>query len=193
MYSVSKLIFSVLFIFIVFLGCKDMGQKTPTTSSLPISEANVLHNQEGSSNADIENSRKEAADILSHRIKNSDASRAHTLLNDMWHVEAVLRSSDIVFGNNLNGAWFKFNDDTTYETGSYDKKLGGGRYHFDSEKTILLFLDNDPRMKPQEFNVMTNNNGVLVWVGEPTYKDNNMQIKLNRYPEFPKKVESKIE
>lgn len=183
----NKFLVSVLVAFIVFTGCKN---DTTNTSSpaivLSVEEANVLHNSEGWVEEEIQRTRLQASDILGHRIKESDRSRAHVLLNSIWHVNAVLRGSQVTFGEDVKGGWFKFDDKNSYQVGSYDQVIGGGRYHYDTEKSIVLLLNNDPRMKPQEFNVLTNNNAV-VFVGEATYRDNNMQCKLNREEKFPVK------
>lgn len=171
----------------LLVGCQDAGRNNNQIStSLTIEEANVLLNHEGWSEDEIRNTRLSAADVLRYRVKESDNTKAHILLNSMWHVHAVLRGRDVTFGEDIKGAWFKFEDDNTYKVGSFDKVIGEGRYHYDSDKSILIILNDDPRMKPQEFNVLSNNNAI-VFVGEATYKDNNMQCKLHREEGFPVK------
>ena len=171
----------------LFLSCKETDQyKKKTQKSLTIEEANILHNHEGWSDEEINNTRMLASDVIGHRIKESDKTKAHILLNAVWHVHAVLRGRDVTFGEDIKGAWFQFNDDNTYRVGSFAEETGGGRYHYNSDKSILLLLSDDPRMKPQEFNVLINNNAI-VFVGEATYKDNNMQCKLHKEDKLPVK------
>ncbi len=184
----NKLIFGALFIIMVLMSCKNTTTSdTKNKSLLTIEESNVLHNHEGWTEEQINSSRLQAADVWGHRVKNSDESKANILHKDMWHVIAVLRGSDVTFGDVLRGAWFKFSDKNTYQIGSYDEVIGGGRYHYDVEKSTLLLIDNDPRMKPQEFNLLVNNNAI-VFVGEPSYKDNNMQAKLEKFDVYPAKT-----
>jgi len=54
-------------------------------------------------------------------------------------------------------------------------------YNFDTG--LLLMLDNDPNLKPNEYNVKVHNDLVIL-EGQATYQDNNIQAKLVRVKDF---------
>jgi hypothetical protein len=177
---------------LIFFGCKQDSTSSTGSSSernaavLPVEEHLIISNQKGRSDSMIQVYRVSAAGILDHRIKSIKTKTVTPLDKDMWHVEAVLKGSDMTFGDNLNGAWIDFSDNNTYKYGSYEVTRGGGKYHYDLENPLLLMLDDDARIKPQEFQTILNNDG-LVLVGSQVYGDNNMQVKLLRKTVLPVK------
>jgi hypothetical protein len=179
----------LLFSLMIFFSCKN--DKTGAVSDdvgsgMPVEEIYYLSNQTGRSDSLINVYRTSATTILEHRLAESKANVVTDLNKDLWHLDAVLRGSDVTFGDNINGAWVDFNDDNTYTYGNYGDKRGNGRYAYDSEKALLLLLDNDKRIKPQEFQTQIQNDA-LVLVGQSIYADNNMQAKLARKTALPVK------
>lgn len=175
---------------LIFFACKQNSTNSTDSSSsrnaavLPVEEQLIISNQKGRSDSMIQVYRVSAAGILDHRIKSVKTKTVTPLDKDLWHVEAVLKGSDMTFGDNLKGAWIDFADNNTYKYGSYEVINGGGKYHYDTENILLLMLDDDTRVKPQEFQTLLNNDG-LVLVGSQVYGDNNMQVKMERKTVLP--------
>lgn len=110
---------------------------------------------------------------------------------DIWVFGGLVSDTRTLFGDSLNGAWIDFKENLTYDYGQYENKSGSGHYFYDFEKATLLMLDDNPAIKPQEFEVKMNND-MLVIVGQFIYKDNNMQAKLDRKASFPSKNQPSV-
>lgn len=182
---------SILFVFLlIFLvSCKmDNQATTPSVKAenmkKNVGDAYAMLNQEDFKAGEIKSERIAAMEALNFRMKES-GNKSYTIMDkDIWVYDGVVKNSDMVTGDSLGGRWIDFKDDLTYEYGRYDQKEGTGKYFYGMEKAFLLLIDDNEGMKPQEFEVKMNND-MLVIVGHYTYKDNNMQAKLNRQPSFP--------
>ena len=150
----------------------------------PVEEVYLLSNQKGFQDSTIQNLRIAAEKELRQRIDTSAKQFTSVLEKDLYHIQAVLRGSEVVFDEKVKAGWIDFAPDNTYKYGVYADHMGGGKYHFDASGSIILLLDNNQAIKPQEFQALINGDA-LVLVGQDTYRDNNMQAKLNRMPEMP--------
>lgn len=185
----NKLFFIVLMISCIFQSCKEGGVslgKGKEKPSMPINEQFILSNQDDMKDSLVQVHRRAAEAIITSRIKESSSNTTNTLEKDNWHVEAFLKGSSMTFGTDVKGFWIDFKENNNYQYGSFDKTLGGGRYHYGAESSFLILVDADGRIKPQEFKVLNNGDG-LVLQGHITYTDNNMQVKMNRKAGFPEK------
>ena len=186
----------ILIISFTLIDCKNnQGGKTTqgdtiSASVKPVEEQCILSNQKAMSDSLVQSLRAAALPILENRLSATTIKSVTGLDKDLWHVEAILKGSDITFGDNLKGAWLDFGDDATYKYGHFDQVSGSGKYHYDVDKSTLIMVDNDNRIKPQEFQPMLTNDA-LVLVGSSIYKDNNMQAKFVRNTAMPVKPEPK--
>ena len=89
-------------------------------------------------------------------------------------------------GDSIAGEWLDYKDDLTYEYGKFDQVNGGGRYFYNFDESSLLMIDNNAAMKPQEFETK-HANDVMILIGQPLYRDNNIQTKLNLAASKPSK------
>jgi hypothetical protein len=185
-------IFFFLLAAIIFHSCKEGGVspgKGGKVSVLPVNDLYMLSNQDGMKDSLVQVHRRAAEVIINNRIKTGAQTTTNALEKDNWHYEAFLKGSNMTFGSDLKGGWIDFKEQNNYSYGSFDQPLGGGKYHLDTDKNLLILVDADSRVKPQEFQIMQNGDG-LVLVGQPIYTDNNMQVKLNRKAGFPVKPTS---
>ncbi|MCZ2101188.1 MAG: hypothetical protein LC107_06595 [Chitinophagales bacterium] len=183
---------SIILFFSVLISCKQSETQTTsdkaslTTKVLPVMEKYIFHNQFANNEDLIQQQRAAALSILDHRIKQVDPTMTNVLAKDMWHVDAFLRGSEMFFASDVHGFWFKFEDGHKYAYGSYKETYGTGKFVYTTDNNLLLLLDDDQRIKPQEFEVKYNESA-LVLVGQSTYGDNSMQIKMLRQANYPQK------
>jgi len=86
----------------------------------------------------------------------------------------------------FDGHWIDFKADHTYVYGINAAKNGSGRYHYSLDKGLVIMVDDDSSKKAQEYEAKFAGD-VMVLVGTSTYKDNSVQMKLERIPDstFP--------
>lgn len=126
----------------------------------------------------IKSMRQQANSILKKRIKDSNTVPAIVERGTFFY-EFIVKGSNVSEVGTLDNKWIDFKDDWTYTYGFNRDEHGGGRFHYNSDNAVLLQIDNDESIKPQEFNAKHAGNA-LVLVGTPVYKDNNMQMKLGK-------------
>jgi hypothetical protein len=182
---------------ILFFSCKEMGTKANqagktkgNVSVLPVAEQLIISNQANASDSLVQAYRASAASILEHRISAATSKTATGMDKDLWVVDAVLKGEKMTFGDDVKGFWMDMGEDNTYKYGSYEVQMGSGKYFFDVDKSTLLTIDNDTRIKPQEFQTILTNDA-LVLVGSAVYGDNNMQAKFQRKDAMPVKPAKK--
>ena len=129
---------------------------------------------------DIPAARVQALSILEYRAKKDTNSYA-IIEADTWEYKFVYDGGMSKPGE-YDGVWIDFYPDGTYEYGKYDEVQGGGKYSYHFDRSELLMLDNDSSIKPQEWNVK-NAGDAMVLVGTATYRDNSVQMKLERVKE----------
>jgi hypothetical protein len=79
----------------------------------------------------------------------------------------------------IGGRWIDFSEKWTYTYGKNSNKIGGGKYHYNSDTQLLLLLDNNKEAKPVEYKVKIVNDA-LVLMGQATYGDGGYQAKFTR-------------
>lgn len=176
------------FSLIMLASCKSEQKnnnppKTREEMEKRAGDSYIMLNQDGTRPGEVTSMRKVATDILASRMKES--SKSITIMDkDIWVYDGVVKNSDMTMRDSLGGSWIDFREDLTYEYGRYDKKGGKGKYHYDLDKGLLLMVDENEAIKPQEFEVKLRND-MMVIVGAPTYEDNNLQAKLVREAAYP--------
>jgi len=124
--------------------------------------------------------RVQALSILNHRLK-KDSSTMAIIEADVWEYKFVFKGEMSKPGE-YDKTWIDFKRDHTYEYGKASKILGTGKYNYLLDRNELLLVDDDASQKPQEWSVK-NAGDVMILVGTSTYKDNSMQMKLERVKE----------
>lgn len=179
----------VIFAFLVFFNwsCKQNATSHDTkTSQNDTSKYFGLINQQNLLSQQIKDMRMSAASVLEHRQKEGNKKSYTSIDKDVWVFDAILIGSKMTTGDSLEGRWLDFKEDLTYSYGRFDVIDGKGRYYYELEKETIILVDDDPMMKPQEFEVKARND-MLILVGQYEYKDNNIQTKLLRQATLPTK------
>ncbi len=179
---------SLIFLALVIFSCKqnNSGSGSDTNGNTPI-ETYFLLNQAEVTDVDLQKMRAEAIKILDHRQKESNNKVITILEKGVFEFNAVVLSSVMSVGDSIAGEWIDFKDDLTYDYGRYDKVNGSGRYFYNFDEGLLLMVDNNPKIKPQEFETK-HANETLILIGKYIYRDNNMQTKLTRLDAKPVRV-----
>lgn len=146
----------------------------------PIKTQRIEELRKKSKSVDVPHLRAQAISILDHRAKNDQNSYA-IVEADVWEYEFVY-DGEMSAPGAYDGVWIDFLPDGTYEYGKYNNIQGKGRYNYHFERGELLLVDNDASQKPQEFTVKSAGDA-MVLVGTATYKDNAIQMKLERVKE----------
>ncbi|MBT8234423.1 MAG: hypothetical protein HKO66_15035 [Saprospiraceae bacterium] len=124
--------------------------------------------------------RVQALSILNHRLKKDSNSYA-IIEADVWEYNFVF-DGEMSKPGEYDKSWIDFKPDATYEYGKGSTVLGSGKYNYHFDRSELLLVDNDSSQKPQEWSVK-NAGDVMILVGTSTYRDNSMQMKLERVKE----------
>lgn len=172
---------------ITILACKSDKKQDNVGEKKEITDAYVIKNQKGLAPVEIETMRKSAAETLAYRKKES-GNKSYTVMDkDFWVFGGFVNEEKSLFGDSLGGAWIDFKENLTYDYGKFANKGGSGHYFYDLENATILMLDDNPAIKPQEFDVKIKNDMVVI-VGRSTYKDNNIQGMLERKVSLPVKT-----
>lgn len=170
----NKLIlsFSIVAFSLLLFSCKN-----DVSTSGSNNETKVTTEQKAASPAIIA-LRERAKSVYDFRMADGKPNVAQILDHGVWEYKFTFADQKMSELGALAGKWIDFAPDNTYEYGWYDDVQGSGIYHYDSENSIALLIDNDPTAKPQEFEmklVMS----ALVMIGTKTYNDNSTQSKLD--------------
>lgn len=138
----------------------------------------VPTNQSVAGKSQIAKFRSQAEAILDKRIADNPNIPAVIDMGTFFY-EFIVKGGEVSEVGSLDNKWVDYASDHTYSYGYNREVQGGGRFHYDSDKAVVLMLDNDPSIKPQEFDAK-HAGMAMVLVGRPTYKDNNMQMKLSK-------------
>lgn len=128
------------------------------------------------SRAEIKKFRAQAETILASRLEKQPNIPAIIDVGTFFY-EFIVKGSEVSEVGTLDNMWVDYKGNNTYSYGHNKDVQGGGRYHYNGDEAILLMIDDDSTIKPQEFNAKHAGDS-MVLVGRPTYKDNNMQMKL---------------
>ena len=116
-----------------------------------------------------------ASSIIEFRYKEQGKDPVASIEMDRWYYEFIATGAEIEPVQ--DGKWIDFYPDLTYEYGDKNGVKGKGKYHFSISSGLLLIVDEDSSVKPNEYNVKLNG-PVMVLVGNSIYKDNHIQMKL---------------
>ncbi len=128
--------------------------------------------------------KKQALPILRHRQKEGHHKSWIILDKDLWEYDIIFAGKESTKPNQLKGHWVDFAPDLTYTYGYKDKTLGSGEFYFDLDKMVLLMVDDDDHIKPQEYKVILKDD-LMILQGTPIYVDNNYQGRLRRIEKKP--------
>lgn len=123
----------------------------------------------------IASDRASALSILNHRLK-SNPKTAAMIETQTWEYAFVFdgeMSAPKVFA----GVWIDFKDDHTYTYGKRSTVHGSGKYNYHLDRGELLMVDDNPKKKPEEWEVLSSDDTIIL-VGTMTYGDNYIQMKL---------------
>jgi hypothetical protein len=123
----------------------------------------------------VEDMNKSAEAVLQFRYKEQGKESYAAIEMDRWFYEFIADGAEIQPVE--DGKWIDFYPDLTYTYGDESGQKGAGRFHYSLNTGLILLVDNDKNIKPQEFDVKVSG-PVLVLVGKSTYKDNHLQMKL---------------
>jgi len=170
---------------LLIFSCKS-NTSGPATGGVEFSsiESFVLSNQNGILDVEVQSMRAEAIEILEHRQKETDSTAISLIERDMYVFDGVLISSNMIKGDSIAGEWLDFKKDLTYEYGKFDKVNGSGRYFFDFNGNTLLMLNDNPAIKPHEYETKRVSDE-LILIGKQIYRDNNIQTKLSKVATRP--------
>lgn len=132
---------------------------------------------------DIASMHAAAKSILEFRYKEEGVDPVASIEMDRWYYQFIATGSRIEPVQ--DGRWIDFYPDLSYEYGDEKGVKGKGKYHYSISSGLLLLVDNDDSVKPQEYDAKLNG-PVMVLVGRATYKDNAIQMKLQQdHPKEP--------
>lgn len=164
---------TVLCLLITIISC---GGKTDQKKNLsPQEEEQGLLEDSGVETMNVKKMNEAAKSVLEYRYKEYGKDPVAAIEMDRWYFEFIAVGADIRKAG--FGEWIDMYPDMTYEYGDSTGVVGKGRYHFNVSDNTLLLVDDDARMKPKEYEAKIIG-PTMVLVGKPTYKDNNMQMKL---------------
>ncbi len=126
-----------------------------------------------------------------HRSVNAERAMAETMLEDFYKqnnppleyfttryftVEAAhqVRDTSSTF---MAGEWFVLSEDWTYRWYKKSSLLHTGRYSFAPDKNLLLLLSDQEDAFPTEW-TMGGHDEVVIMIGTSTFRNNDIQIKL---------------
>lgn len=156
---------------------KQSNEKEESEESVAEKESDITIATEN-----VEAMNASANAVLDFRYKEQGKESYAIIEMDRWEYEFIAKGSDIREAR--NGLWIDFFPDLTYTYGDNDGQKGTGRYHYNFENGLLLIVDSDNSVKPQEYEAKIAG-PTMVLVGKSTYRDNHLQMKLmqNHVPE----------
>lgn len=122
--------------------------------------------------------------VIKFRSEKDNNKSWAILTSGVWEEEFVFEAGMDKPEKKEPGNWIQYNDDLSYTYGHYNEVKGSGRYHYSPETKLLIMIDDDPKVAPTEYEVQIAN-GMMVWSGQLTYKNNSTQkklIKINKRP-----------
>ena len=167
--------YALIVIVACMISCKSDGGDSQQSRIEKELEGGIASESEVQiSTASIGAMNEGAEAILKYRIQQDNDSYA-AIEMDRWFCRFRAVGSKIYPIN--DGEWLDFYPDLSYEYGNEDGVKGKGQYHYKFGDGVLLTVDNDHTVKPQEYDAKLSG-AVMVLVGKPTYKDNHIQMKF---------------
>lgn len=165
---------------IIFIGCKT------DNSSGANSGSKKAKKEYAKPTAAITSLRERAKSVYDFRMKEPGDNSAQILDDGVWEYKFTFANQEMSPVGALAGKWIDFAPDNTYEYGWHDTIKGSGIYHYDPLQYIALLIDDDPSVKPTEYEMKLVMDA-LVMIGTKTYNDNSTQSKLDKVPVRPTK------
>lgn len=126
---------------------------------------------------------KQAEAILAYRRENKPDNYAIIDVG-VWEYEAAFKDGAMSKPGAYKGHWIDFSQDNSYEFGINGNIQGKGKYHYDNDTHLLLLVNDDPNVKPEEYEIKLVNE-VMIMMGNLTYQDNGFQAKLLKIQKRP--------
>ncbi len=168
----NRIIFTGLFALVIMVfACKSDTKKVELPSN--------PNNEKPAASPHNNDFRANALSILDFRNKETEGKSFSIIEADTWEYQFIYTKGKMSEEGAYAGIWIDFRPDQTYAYGTNKKVDGGGKYHYNSDRAILLMVDNDGTKKPQEWSAKFAGDA-MVLVGTNTYNDNSIQMKLER-------------
>ncbi|HOY13553.1 MAG TPA: hypothetical protein PLY70_10450 [Saprospiraceae bacterium] len=126
---------------------------------------------------------EQAKSLIKSRQDQDGERRNEALISTYWVIGGVFKDT-MANPQIYAGKWVKFNKDDTFEYGTRQESKGSGIYHYLLGNDTMIMVDNDPDVKPLEFEVGFEN-GYMVLFGTKSYDDRDLQIKMDRSQNKP--------
>lgn len=147
----------------------------------------VVKNMRDKLSADrIQAMNREATGILEFRIKEKVQNPWQALTEVIWEYQFIFAGSDKSKPGELEGRWIDFADDFTYTYGYFQDTQGKGRYHYTPADQTILLVDDNSKIKPNEYKIIMATN-IMILQGTSIYADNNYQCKVKGRIDLPQK------
>lgn len=103
------------------------------------------------------------------------------LTSDHWAYEFVHDGYEMSKSGAYDGQWLKYEDDHTYEYGLRNEVQGSGTYHYSVTSGVMIMLDNDENKLPEEWNVKSRDEVMILEGATINFGNNPRQCKLLRW------------
>ncbi|MBK8700204.1 MAG: hypothetical protein IPN29_12005 [Saprospiraceae bacterium] len=171
---------------VMLVSCKENGPTDKKTVAKTSQDTTLVSkNTKTPGSSLIAQWNVQANNILKFRKDNKPNNYAIIDVG-VWEYEAAFKDGAMSKPGEYSGKWIDFDEHNRYEYGEYERVLGKGRYHYDNDTYLLLLVNDEPTVKPEEYELKLVNN-IMIMMGNQTYQDNNMQAKLVKIQERPKK------
>ena len=167
----------LLALFAVLLAACNQDKKADESGQSDANLERLKGLKSDNNTGNIAAQRSQALSILDFRLKKDPQSYA-IIEAGVWEYEFVF-DGEMSKPGEYAGVWIDFKPDFTYDYGKNTEVNGSGRYNYHFERGELLMIDNDSKVKPQEWTAK-NAGDAMVLVGTQTYRDNSVQMKLTR-------------
>lgn len=177
------LIFGVAML-VLAISCKNNEQPSPPEAEKVVQD--TLMTTAAKSKMDggkIAQLNQQAKAILAYRMENKPDNYAIIDVG-VWEYEAAFKDGAMSKPGAYKGHWIDFDAKNGYEFGVNNDIKGRGKYHYDNDTHLLLLVNDDPAVKPEEYEIKLVND-VMIMMGNLTYQDNGFQAKLLKVQSRP--------
>lgn len=181
---------------LICMGCKTdksgditsqvVEAKKPKTTVIDdeTSVISIIKNMAKTSPSEAAELKKQAKAIIDYRYKENNRKAFILLDMDLWEYEFVFTGKTMTKPGQLFGHWIDFHEDMTYTYGQHLESTGSGIYTYSIDSGLLLMIDDNDNIKPQEYEAKLFDR-TLIMDGNEIYGDNNYNAKLRRITEKP--------
>lgn len=174
-------------LFTLLTGCKEnWGEnKVTETENKAIVQDTLMSASMAKKpeSAQIKQMNEQALAILQYRRENKPKNYAIIDVG-VWAYEAAFKDGAMSKPGEYDGHWIDFDENNNYEFGIKNQVKGSGKYHYDNDSQLLLLVNNNPEVKPEEYELKLVND-IMIMMGKTTYQDNGFQAKLVKISERP--------